>query len=150
MYENVGQKIKNLTTILVVIMMILSLVGGISAMVLDEDMIIPGLLLAGVGCFVSWIGGLAMYAYGDIADNIQTINEQLTSMNGGSTAASPNYQHSQPTPQNPTYTYAPQSTAAAGESWVCIQCGTQNIMKRSYCIQCNTSRDWSQAKRNKR
>ena len=46
MYQNVGQKIKNLTKVVVIIMMVLSVIGGISMMALDEEMILPGLLIA--------------------------------------------------------------------------------------------------------
>lgn len=147
MYQNVGQKIKNLTKVVVIIMMVLSVIGGISMMALDEEMIFPGLLIAGIGCFAAWISGLTMYAYGDIADNIQSINQQLANMNGGAPAAKPNYQYAQPAyqapaPQAPTYTYAPQPEAApvTEERWFCTQCGAANGANNSFCVSCGKAK----------
>lgn len=142
MYQNVGQKIKSLTKVVVIIMMVLSIIGGISMMALDEEMILPGLLIAAIGCFVAWLSGLTMYAYGDIADNLQSINEQIAGMNGGTPAAKPNYQYTQPTYQAPAYTYAPQQeTAPAAESrWFCTQCGTANNASSGFCVSCGKAK----------
>ena len=138
MYQNVGQKIKNLTKIVVTIMMIVSIIAGIGIMAMDEDMILIGLVVAGVGCFAAWISGLTMYAYGDIAANIQSINQQLANMNGGN-----NYQGNQPAyqapaPQAPSYTYAPQPEA--NETWFCAQCGAANGANNSFCVSCGKAK----------
>lgn len=142
MYQNVGQKIKNLTKVVVIIMMILSIIAGIVIMAEDEDMIILGLITAAIGCFVAWLSGLTMYAYGDIADNLQSINEQIANVNGGAPAAKPNVQYTQPTYQAPAYTYAPQQEAAPATEgrWFCTQCGTANNASSGFCVSCGKAK----------
>lgn len=75
MYKNAGRSIKNIVKTVVSIEMAIFIILGIVLMAVIADVIgfILGAVVAGFGCFIAWLNGLELYAYGDIADNIKMI-----------------------------------------------------------------------------
>ena len=69
MFNNIGGKIKTLARVICWIGIIASVVGGIGMMVMDEDMIIFGLLTIPVGALMSWIGSFMLYGFGELVEN---------------------------------------------------------------------------------
>ena len=142
MYENAGKSIKNLVKTIVTISMIMWIVIGIVVMATGDIGVILGILVAVVGCFMSWLSGLILYAYGEMADNLKSIKEAIAGKEGTHAPAKPVVQSG---------SYA-QNTAVIKEpkpklpKWKCYSCGEENEGAISYCIACNVSRRWSEEK----
>lgn len=129
MYNNAGKRIKNLTKVIVGIEMALAVIAGIAIMPSGGLGFWLGLLVAGLGCFFAWVGGLVMYAYGDIADNLQAIRNKTVGEEEEKVMT--------------------EAELLAEGAWECVSCKTQNPLKRQYCIKCGTNRDWSEEKSKK-
>lgn len=85
MYNDVGKKIKGLMKTLLAIGIVLSVVGGIVVMAIDEDLIVVGLLVVIVGSLVSWIACIFAYAFGELVDKACNIEKllRLSQIEGG-------------------------------------------------------------------
>ena len=70
MFENIGEKIKNLAIISTIIGFVLSLVGAIICWV--SGIVFDGFVVLIVGCLFSWIGSFVLYGFGELI--IQTTN----------------------------------------------------------------------------
>ena len=79
MYNNIGGKIKMLAKILAVVGVVISLLGGIGAIIFgiySQDstivliMIISGVAFALIGALFAWIGSWLLYGYGEIIDKL--------------------------------------------------------------------------------
>lgn len=77
MYENIGQKIMNFVTAIVLVEMAISIVGGL--ILASEGAGIISFIVMVVGCVISWIGGLVLYGFGRLIDN----TEYLRNMHSG-------------------------------------------------------------------
>ena len=79
MYSYVGKRIKILVKFVVTIQMILFILAGILIWRTMPEIggAYIGVAIAVIGCFIAWINGLYMYAFGDIADNVEQINQKL-------------------------------------------------------------------------
>lgn len=75
MYKKVGSKIKSLVKGIVGVGMVASVILGLLCMF--GVSFLGGILLAGMGCLMSWLSGLLMYAYGEMVDCIQDIRNRL-------------------------------------------------------------------------
>lgn len=75
MYKNVGRSIKDVVKVVVGIEMVIFIILGFVLMITLSDGLglILGAIVAGAGCFVAWLSGLILYAYGDIADNVKML-----------------------------------------------------------------------------
>ena len=89
MYPNAGKSIKRVTAILVRLGYLISIIGAFALFVAcvsigSADYGILYLLLAivigGLGFLFSWLGGLCLYAYGEIADRLVSIDKRLAAM----------------------------------------------------------------------
>lgn len=74
MYKNAGEKIFTLANILVKIMFALSIIGGLTVLVLmyingDSSGILLGPLVAVLGCGVSWLLNLLLAGFGELVRN---------------------------------------------------------------------------------
>ena len=139
MYNNAGKSIKNLTKVIVGIEMALAVIAGIAIMVSGGLGFWLGLLVAGLGCFFAWVGGLVMYAYGDIADNLQAIRNKTV-------GEEEKVEYTVETGKKVMI----EAELLAEGAWECVSCKTQNPLKRQYCIKCGTNRDWSEEKSKKK
>ncbi len=140
MYQNVGKNIKQLVSSLVKLMIVLAIITGVIiviASIVAESFfgVFIGIVVAVLGSYLSWVSGLILYAYGEITDCVQKMacsvqKEIINDIND-----------------------RPEQTATEAEvdpwangSWVCRSCGTENPIKRKYCLQCNSSKEWSDSK----
>ncbi len=94
MFKNIGKKIKGLVTVIAVIGIIASVIGGIAtAMLLLNNgaqpaiALISALVIIAVGCFVSIIGSWFTYGYGELIDKTAETAELLRRMSGSSSAS---------------------------------------------------------------
>ena len=69
MYENIGRKIKGLAIIVFAIMAILSVVAGVFMLFRDNGGFLIGILIAGIGILLSWIGTFFLYGFGQLIEN---------------------------------------------------------------------------------
>ena len=80
LFANAGAKIKNYAKTLFVIESIVAILGGLLLLIEDEDMILAGIFVAGIGIFVAYLSSLFLAAFGDLVqsnvDN-KAINEQI-------------------------------------------------------------------------
>ncbi len=81
MYDNVGGKIKKMASVVAVIGIIVSVIAGIRTMAVSA---IGGLIVAAIGALASWISNIALYAFGDLVENVAAIKEAITNGNGTS------------------------------------------------------------------
>ena len=141
MYENVGKSIKNLVKTIVTVGMIVWVVIGIVILATSgENGAILGILVAVVGCFMSWLSGLVLYAYGEMADNLKSIKEAVAGKEGTRTPTKPTAQ-SGVHAQNTVVTKEPMAKEAM---WKCYSCGKENEDTKSFCVACNVTRRWSE------
>lgn len=75
MYYNIGGKLKGLAIVMFVCGFIASIFMGISLMVMDDSLILLGILLIVLGAFVSWISSLALYGFGEIIQKLTAIEK---------------------------------------------------------------------------
>ena len=76
MFKNIGKKIKGLSTMICIIGIIVSIIGGLACMYVHFALFI---LIAGVGSLLSWIGSFFMYGFGELIDTTCQIRESLFS-----------------------------------------------------------------------
>ncbi len=74
MYSNIGGKIKGLAKTLCIIEAILSAVGGVLLVALDDELIMYGMALAIVGPLIAWISSWALYGFGELIERITEIS----------------------------------------------------------------------------
>ena len=75
MYKSAGKRIKDVVTTIVGIQMAFFILVGILLTVLVRGGVgfLVALFVTGGGCFFTWLSGLLMYAFGDIADNVKIL-----------------------------------------------------------------------------
>lgn len=75
MFDNIGGKIKKLAQITCYVGMAASILGGISfiATMTSGISVISGLLIAAVGCLISWISSFCLYGFGELIVNVKII-----------------------------------------------------------------------------
>ena len=69
MYENIGGKIKGLAIVVFAIMAILSVVAGVFMLFRDNGGFLIGILIAGTGILLSWVGTFFIYGFGQLIEN---------------------------------------------------------------------------------
>ena len=139
MFENIGDKIKSLATVLAVLGIV---VYGIWGLVLITSVsFFTGLLVIVLGSLVSWVGSFFMYGFGELIDKVCEI-ERNTRNSATKTTA--------PTTETPANTYSNASNQGAGYSlsamaagrntsgapWICRKCNTKNDAKQMHCKEC--------------
>ena len=132
MYKNAGKSIKEWVKISVVFMMLIWIVFAIVVSVMLYKLfggiaILLAVSVMVIGCFLIWLSGLMLYAYGDIADNIKTIRKIA--------------ENSQNSAKNKKDT----DVRKEERKWRCANCGTENENENTYCVACDVSRAWSEA-----
>lgn len=84
MYGNIAAKIKFLAQAVAWIGIIGSIIGGVSVISIDEDLILTGFLIAVIGALISWVSSFVLYGYGQLIDNTDKLVE-LTRKNAAGT-----------------------------------------------------------------
>lgn len=122
MSENIGRSIKNAGQAVLIIGCILSLLIGFMHISLL-------LLVAPVGCLLSWLFSILIYGFGQMVENSDKCVKILTAV------------HAEPAPPEQTPTPKPLQGP-----WTCYSCGTTNEGRIGTCVQCGTTRAWSKMK----
>ncbi len=81
MFYNIGDKIKTLAKVMCWIGSIASIIIGIVLIVMDEDLILVGILIAAVGALLSWISSFVLYGFGQLIENSDIVAEQSSRSN---------------------------------------------------------------------
>ena len=161
MFNNIGNKIKDVARTVTWILIVLSIVCGALTWKSMADIrqgglgLVLFLVIGGLGSLVAWLGSLVLYGFGQLVDDASTIRRAITKAakpGVGPAAQQPVAQQpvaQQPAPrqavaQQPVHTAASGSGApsAAGEDspWRCPVCGALNAAGRPRCIKCSTNR----------
>ena len=87
MYTNVGAKVKALAKVICLLGIIGSVIMGITMIAGGSGMsvyygngnmmVIPGLLMIVLGSVLSWASSLALYAFGEMTDNVAAIKKRM-------------------------------------------------------------------------
>lgn len=125
MFENIGQKIKKLASVLTWIGCVASFVVSFFAYPIGPITIFP------LGCLLSWVGSFLLYGFGQLIENSDRCVELLTAIHGV-----PEEEKEQ----------EPEPATLPKEPWTCYACGTENEGRVGCCIQCGTTRGWSAMK----
>ena len=140
MYQNAGRTIKRVVSIVVKIGYGFSILAAAAILIGclatgETEFVIVGmfgaLVVGGLGCLGAWLGGLWLYAYGEIADCLISIDARLyrANLDGKSDVQS-------------TYTAPAASAPAAPTSTptiFCTSCGTRNDANAQYCSVCKAN-----------
>ena len=78
MFNNPGGKIKDIVSIVCVIMLVLSIIYGIGFLV-DEQIVLGLTILIG-GPFVTWLSTIALYAFGQLVENSDKIVSDMNTL----------------------------------------------------------------------
>ena len=70
MFDNIGNKIKNLVKTIYAIELVIFVILGIALAP------VGGILLVPVGIFIAWISSFILYGYGELIDNLQKQTKQ--------------------------------------------------------------------------
>ncbi len=76
MYKNSGAKVRGLATVITTLMMIGSALFGFMIMALTEEPVV-GLIFGALGCFLAWLSGLLLAAFGEMAENIYHLRKMM-------------------------------------------------------------------------
>lgn len=133
MFSNVGGEIKGWAKFTIVMSTILwaALGGMLGWMLSDEEVggIVWGVLLLGfIGFFLSRLAAMMLYAFGQLVESVDTINELLhrrTSIIGAAPKADKQ---------------APPPVQSGGNPWRCRTCGEENTGGALLCKKCNSPR----------
>lgn len=125
MFENIAQKIKKLAEAMTWVGCIISLIlGFLVAYPLGLLVITP------IGCLLSWVGSFTLYGLGQLIENSERCVDLLTVISG---LPEPE-EEKEPAPKLPQ------------DPWVCYSCGTENDPRVGCCVNCGTTRGWSEMK----
>lgn len=78
MFNNIGGRIKSLAKAICWIGIIGCVVTGIVLMIIDDDYVLIGILIAVFGSAASWIGTFFMYGFGQLIENSDIIAQQCS------------------------------------------------------------------------
>lgn len=121
MFDKISGKIKSLATVITWFGIIASVIAGLQNMP-------AGIFIIILGCLGSWVCGMLVYGFGQLIENSDKLANHFVPEEEKEPEASP-VAESQP-----------------AEPWICFSCRTENHGRRSYCIQCGTSKGWSEEK----
>jgi len=74
MYNNIGGKIKGLAKTICIIEAILSAVGGVLLVALDDELIMYGMALAIIGPLIAWLSSWTLYGFGELIERMTEIS----------------------------------------------------------------------------
>lgn len=107
MYGNVGNRIKGLVKVVVFLSMaVIILLAIVCLALMDIDnfgQVLLIILIAALGCFLAWLGGMTFYAYGEIAARLISIDEKLSDYTAKETAPQHKASADQAQPASPSF-----------------------------------------------
>ena len=77
MFKNIGKKIMGLARFITWMGFLASIVGGVVVFKQDEDLIVSAVLVAVVGCLVSWIACFMLFGFGRLVQNSEECKDLL-------------------------------------------------------------------------
>ena len=91
MFDDIGKKIKGLATVIYVLGVIASVLGGGSIAFATREYsrfgysftaggVITGLITMALGAVLSWAGSLSLYGFGELIDNMNTMKYNVNTM----------------------------------------------------------------------
>lgn len=119
MFNNVGNKIKNLAKVLFWIGVAASVIGAALLMFATYGMITIGIAVLIVGPLFSWIGSWMLYGYGELIDT----NVRLAKDVAKALAKT-----------------AKEEAPTAPATWFCPRCGRQLDGNSKFCLSCGAPR----------
>lgn len=151
MFEDVGTKIKGIAMAFFIVDIIASVIGGIAIIAADFDMIVLGIGAIALGIFLSWVGALFVYGFGELIETNQRISYKLggdkvmnftaPSLGGVPNAVPMQSPYSNPGSDTPGMTPNATQTQPAFTSpsptahrWRCDGCG--NMIDKEICPFC--------------
>lgn len=122
MFNEIGKKIKGVANVVCWIQIIVAIIGGIALMTIDENLILVGFLVMGIGCLIAWLGTIVLYGFGELIDKVSNIENTLTH---GNTANKPvqNTQSNQSTKGSSNTKFENQQRALGK----CEMCNSENV-----------------------
>lgn len=135
MFENIGGKIKKFAQIMCWIGMGASALAGV--LLLFGPAWWLGIIIAVVGCFVSWIGSFLLFGFGQLIEDTSAIRRTLSNDGVQATNASPSPLSGQSS--------VGSVNAKAVNGWVCT-CGWVNENSQTYCFRCRRNRSAAKKK----
>ena len=143
MYNNPGKKLKGIIKGIVSILMVIWVIVGlvIFSMAASQGAegsglsgFFVGLLITTIGCFGSWLSGLILATFADMAENLHAIRGAIA--NGQQTAVVDN-----PKIKDRVYTKRAGKNIEdyphdKDSEWVCSSCMTVNSLDVKYCSNC--------------
>ena len=151
MFENIGRKIMTLAEIVTWLGIIGFILYGLVIMAQDEDLIIVGFLVMGLGSLGSWIGSFLLYGFGQLIENTEEMIRILKSTNA-IISYNENYARRQKTTKKATDeyydngrgesaptppSYIPPIDVSDVHSWRCSGCG--KTITTDICPFCGTN-----------
>ena len=79
MFDNIGRKIKILATVVCLIGIIISVIGGI--IIMTEESLLYGFLVAILGSLFCWIASFFAYGFGQLVENSDILVQQNKAFN---------------------------------------------------------------------
>ncbi len=134
MYDNIGGKLKTVAQVGaalgVIASIILGIVNGRTLFLTDNPVggFLLGLLIAGGGSFLSWLGSLLMYGVGEIAENTEYMTSKISRLNIYQSAST------EKSPMSKSASNIDQINQS--EYWICAHCGQKVRTNRSTCWAC--------------
>ena len=83
MYDNIGSKIKTLAQVVFIIMAVISIISGVIIIFSDDGAFIIGILTAGIGVLLSWIGTFFLYGFGQLIENTDILVRESKKQSNG-------------------------------------------------------------------
>ena len=131
MFENIGSKIKTVAIAAFVLGAVASVVLG--AMLSQQGII--GLFVAAIGVLTSWISSLALYGFGQLIENTDTIAAHIRKIQMKEEREA--FIKSAPkTPIPTSSTSSASRTFNESGMWTCPHCGSLNDRSRDKCKEC--------------
>lgn len=147
MFDHIGNKIKNLATVICWLGIAASVIAAIAAW--STTGFLRGLIALVAGCLGSWIGSFFMYGFGELVENSTIIREKLTS--SAKPQAAPVIVETKTVEQKGTGAVKTTTTVKSTEDlskeqkiladggWKCTRCGKANYKYMTRC-DCGTSK----------
>lgn len=130
MYENPGKKLKSVVEVFRTISIVLCIGIGVVIVVASEgENLLGGLLVAAIGSFVSWISGLTLATFADIADNLYNIRANIAVLCGEKVPEAGESKEREPG-QSATAAFCPKCSAMQSRGrTTCDICGASLIIE---------------------
>lgn len=83
MYDNIGSKIKTLAQVVFIIMAVISIISGVLILFIVNYGFIIGILTAGIGVLLSWVGTFFLYGFGQLIENSDILVREAKKQSNG-------------------------------------------------------------------